>query len=139
LTTTTALVLAFILGIASGLRVFTAPAAVLLARGSPYGIALAVLAVVEYFIDLRPNTPPRTAPMGLTLRIASGAFVGFMIATGHNASGIAGGIIGVIGALIGAFGGLAVRRTAIARIGAIPAGITEDIVTIALAAFAATR
>jgi uncharacterized membrane protein len=139
MTTTTALVLALIGGIASGLRTFTAPAAVLLARGSPYGFALAALALVEYYIDLRPDTPARTAPVGLTLRIAGGVFVGWIVATGHGASGIAGAIVGVIGALIGAFGGLAVRRAAIARIGAVPAGITEDLVTIALSAFAATR
>jgi uncharacterized membrane protein len=137
--TSVALGLALLIGIVSGLRVFTAPAAVLLARGSVWGIILTILALVEYVIDLMPKTAPRTAPMGLALRIISGAFVGWAIATGHGASGIAGGVIGVIGALIGAYGGLAVRRAAIARIGAIPAGISEDIVAIALAAFAVTR
>lgn len=137
--TTTALVLALILGIVSGLRVFTAPAAVLLVRGGIWGIVLAIFALVEYVVDAMPKTPSRTAPMSVFLRLISGAFVGWMIATGHGASGIAGGITGVIGALIGTYGGHAVRMMAIARIGPIPAAITEDIVAIALAAFAVTR
>jgi uncharacterized membrane protein len=139
MTTTTALVLALILGVVSGLRVFTAPAAVMLARGGIWGFILTLLALVEYVIDAMPKTPSRTVPMSVVLRLISGAFVGWAIATSHGASGIAGVVVGVIGALIGTYGGHAVRMMAIARIGAIPAAITEDIVAIALAAFAVTR
>jgi uncharacterized membrane protein len=137
--TTTALALALLLGIVSGLRVFTAPAAVLLVRGGIWGIILAIVALAEYVVDAMPKTPSRTAPPSVVLRLISGAFVGWAIATGHGASGIAGGIAGIIGALIGTYGGHALRIAAIARIGAIPAAITEDIVAIALAAFAVTR
>jgi uncharacterized membrane protein len=135
----TGLFLALLLGIVSGLRVFTAPAAVLLTRGGVWGIIVAILALVEYVVDLLPRTGSRTAPVPLLLRLVSGAFVGWMIATMHGASGIAGAIVAIIGVLIGAYGGLAVRLATIKRIGAIPSGLSEDVVAIALAAVAVTR
>ena len=70
----TALLLGFALGIVSGLRTFTPLAAVLIRRGSVWGIVLAVAAVAEYVLDLLPNTPARTGAVGLTFRIASGAW-----------------------------------------------------------------
>jgi uncharacterized membrane protein len=45
----------------------------------------------------------------------------------------------VIGALAGTYGGHAARIAAIARIGAIPAAVAEDVVAIALAALIVTR
>jgi len=135
----TALLLAFGLGFVSGLRVFTPVAAVLLVRGGVWGILAAVAAVLEYVVDLLPNCPSRTRPMGLVARAVSGALVGWMIATIHGGSGAFGAIAGVVGAMIGAYGGHAVRLKAIARIGNYPAGITEDLVAIGLAAFIVTR
>lgn len=135
----TVLLLAFGLGFASGLRVFTPVAALLLVRSGIWGILATVVAVLEYVIDLLPNYPSRTRPMGLVARAVSGAFVGWMIATIHGGSGAFGAVAGIIGAMIGAYGGLAVRLKAIARIGNYPAGITEDLVAIGLAAFIVTR
>ena len=135
----TVLLLALGLGVVSGLRVFTSVAAALLVRGGLWGIIAAVAAVVEYVIDALPNCPSRTRPMGLAARAVSGALVGWMIAMMHGGSGAFGAIAGIIGAMIGAFGGHAARIAAIARIGAYPAAIAEDLVAIGLAALIVTR
>jgi uncharacterized membrane protein len=135
----TILLLSFSLGIVSGLRTFTPLAAVLLRRGSVWGIVLSVAAVAEYVIDMLPNTPARTAPVGLTARVISGALVGWLIATMHGGQGISGAIVGIIGAVIGTYAGYAARCEAIKRIGAYPAAITGDLIAIGLAALIVTR
>jgi uncharacterized membrane protein len=129
---------AFVLGFVSGLRVFTAPAALYLERGGLTGIVLAVAAVVEYVVDARPQTPSRTVPVQLGARVVSGAFVGWTVAEEFG-SPATGALAGIAGALAGTYGGSAARRWAITRFGAIPAAIVEDLVAIALAAFAVTR
>lgn len=135
----TALLLALSLGFVAGLRTFTPVAAVLLVRGGIWGIVFAFPAVAEYVLDILPNTPSRTAPMGLFFRSASGAFVGWMISTMHGGSGFFGAIAGVVGAQIGAHAGLAARLAAISRIGPFPAAILGDVIAIGLAAFIVTR
>ena len=105
----TALLLALGLGFVSGLRTFTPVAAVLLVRGGIWGIVLAVAAVGEYVWDVLPNTPSRTQAMGLSARVISGAFVGWLIATMHDGSGIFGAIAGIAGAVIGTYAGHAAR------------------------------
>ena len=135
----TALFLALGIGFVSGLRTFTPVAAVLLMRGGILGIIAAVAAVGEYVVDVLPNTPSRTQAMGLSARIVSGAFVGWIIATMHDGSGIFSAIAGIAGAVIGAYAGHAARLAAIARIGRYPAAIVEDLVAIGLAALIVTR
>jgi uncharacterized membrane protein len=131
--------LALCLGFVSGLRMFTAPAAVLLARGTLWSIVFVIGAVAEYILDALPSTPSRTGPRGLVGRIISGAFVGWVIATMHGGTGIPGAIAGIVGALIGTYAGHAARLAAIARIGAYPAAFTEDVIAIGLAALIVTR
>jgi uncharacterized membrane protein len=135
----TALFLALGIGFVSGLRTFTPVAAVLLMRGGILGIIAAVAAVGEYVVDVLPNTPSRTQAMGLSARIVSGAFVGWIIATMNDGLGIFGAIAGIAGAAIGAYAGHAARLAAIARIGRYPAAIVEDLVAIGLAALIVTR
>ena len=135
----TAVLLALGLGFVSGLRTFTPVAAVLLVRGGIWGIVLAVAAVGEYVWDVLPNTPSRTQALGLSARVISGAFVGWLIATMHDGSGMFGAIAGIAGAVIGTYAGHAARLAAIARIGGYPAAIVEDLPAIGLAAFIVTR
>ena len=130
---------AFILGVVAGLRTFTAPAVLFLARGGWAGIVLGVLALAEFGVDLMPNTPARTGPPGLAARIVSGAVVGWFFAGAAGAPAAAGALAGVVGAVVGAFGGKAVRFAAIGWIGAIPAALLEDLVAIGLAVFVVTR
>ncbi len=130
----------FLLGIAAGLRAFTAPAVLWIARhGGLWAIVFGILAVLEYAGDLYPRTPARTKAPGLVARIASGAFVGWSLAVTSGTSGAAGALVALAGVGVGAYGGLAVRMMAIAAVGAVPAAILEDVVAIALAVFAVGR
>jgi uncharacterized membrane protein len=135
----TMLVVAFALGVVAGLRTFTAPAVLLLARHVRVaGGIVAVLAVGELVADLLPNTPSRTTPMPLAARIVSGAFVGWFATSGTALIRVAGAVAGIIGALVGTFGGHGLRLKAITWIGAIPAGLLEDVVAIGIAVAAVT-
>jgi uncharacterized membrane protein len=134
-----ALLGAFGLGFVAGLRAFTAPAALAFSRG-PILTAIGVLAALfEYVMDLLPSTPSRTDPRSLVVRIVSGGFCGWVIAAAWGGSAIAGAVAGVAGALAGAYGGHAARLAAIARIGAVPAALVEDVVAVGLAVLIVTR
>jgi uncharacterized membrane protein len=131
------LFVAFVLGVASGLRAFTAPAVLFLMRGiSVIGIVLGIAALVEYAFDMHPKAPPRTALPSPIVRLLSGAFVGWTIA---GDAYVAGAVLGLAGAALGLYGGLQVRLALIARIGAIPAALAGDVAAIGLALFAVTR
>jgi len=134
------LLLAFLLGLVSGLRTFTGPAVFWLMRQpGPWAAGLAILAVFEYVLDLLPNAPPRTSTTGLVPRVVSGAFVGWMTGTFAGGSSIEGAIAGAIAAGIGAYGGLAVRLRLSAAIGNVPSGLLEDAVAIVAAIAIVTR
>jgi uncharacterized membrane protein len=135
----TAVLLALGIGFVSGLRAFTSLGALGLVRGGLWGIVLALAALGEYVADAMPNIPSRTALPSIIVRPLSGAVAGWWIASVHDGSTIAGAVAGIIGALIGTYGGHAARVATIARIGAIPAAIAEDVVAIALAALLVTR
>jgi len=124
---------ALLLGVVAGLRSLTAPAALYLARGGIAGYVLTVAALGELVGDMLPKTPPRTFPPGLIARIASGAFVGWMLCAWHGAASVAGALVGVIGALIGTYGGKAVRLWLIERAGGVASALIEDVVAIGLA------
>jgi len=131
------LFVAFMLGVVSGLRAFTAPAVLFLMRGiSVISIALGIAALLEYAFDMHPKAPPRTALPSPIVRLLSGAFVGWTIA---GDAYVAGAAAGLAGAAVGLYGGLPVRMALIARIGAIPAALLGDVVAIGLALFALTR
>jgi uncharacterized membrane protein len=129
----TMILLALVMGVVAGLRTFTAPAAFFLARGGVAGFILAVFAIGEYIADALPKIPPRTGLPSIILRPLSGAITGWFMA------GIGGAIAGVIGALLGTYGGYSGRIAAIAKIGAIPAAVLEDVIAIAIAALVMMR
>lgn len=134
------LLLALGIGFISGLRAFTSLAALALARGvSIWGIVLGVAALGEYAADASPKIPSRTALPSIVVRPLSGAVAGWFVTTWHGGSPVTGAIAGAIGALIGTYGGHAARVAAIAKIGALPAAIAEDLVAIALAVLIVTR
>lgn len=121
---------ALLLGLSSGLRTFTAPAVLFLfLHNRVAGIVLAILALGEYVLDQLPTTPSRTTPGPLAFRMISGAVVGWF-STPTHALGL---VLAIVGALIGAFGGVKVRLWAMKQIGAVPAGLIEDIIAIGLA------
>jgi uncharacterized membrane protein len=119
------LLLALGIGVVAGLRSLTAPAVVALGahigwinlHGSPFafmGTAWAVglftvLALVEFVADLLPSAPDRTAPVGLSARIVTGALTGACLASAGGARGWLGALAGAIGGIAGAFGGYHAR------------------------------
>jgi len=134
------LLLALGIGFVSGLRTVTGLAALALSRGvGVWGIVLAVAAAGEYVADASPKIPSRTAFPSIVIRPLSGAIAGWFISAWHGGSPAGGAIAGLIGALLGTYGGHAARIAAIAKIGAIPAAVVEDLVAIALAVLLVTR
>jgi len=134
------LLLALGIGLVSGLRTFTSLAALALSRGvGVWSIVLGLAALGEYVADASPKIPSRTALPSIVIRPLSGAIAGWFISAWHGGSPVAGAIAGLIGALIGTYGGHAARVAAIAKIGALPAAVTEDVVAVGLAALLVTR
>ena len=151
------LFLALGIGVVAGLRSLTAPATVAWAahlgwinvHGSPLafmGTAWAVaiftlLAVIELVADQLPNTPARTAPVGLSARIVMGALSGACVAIAGGGMLWAGALAGALGGIAGAFGGYQ------ARVGLAQAlhapdyaiAIPEDLVAIGLGLFLVSR
>ncbi|MCO5731481.1 DUF4126 domain-containing protein [Rhizobium sp. SSA_523] len=141
--------LATIIGIVTGLRAMTAPAAVawgaylawfdvsqssLAFMASVWTVTIfTVLAVVELITDQLPATPSRKVPMQFTARIVLGGLSGATIGAAGDmlAAGLA---AGVIGAVIGTLGGSAFRRDLASRFGRdLPAALIEDALAIAVA------
>ena len=128
------LVLAFLLGVVSGLRTFTGPAVLWIMRhGGLLAYVLAAAAAFEYFFDVHPKAPPRTRVSGVVFRLLSGAFVGWWAAVAAGASPAPSALVAAVGALVGAYASFAVRRWAIAAIGNVASGLLEDIVAIVAA------
>jgi uncharacterized membrane protein len=136
----TVLLLAFGIGFVSGLRAMTSLAALMLVRGGLWGYVFALAAIGEYVADAWPKIPSRTVLPSIVVRPLSGAIAGWLIVVMHgDGTPWIGAVAGLVGALAGTYGGHAARVAAIARIGALPAAITEDIIAIALAALLVTR
>jgi len=122
---TLVLLLAFLIGVVSGLRSLTAPAIVAWAAyrgwiqlnyarlhflGSTAAVAVFTLfAVVELVADQLPSAPSRTAPPGLIARIVLGALSGAAIAVSGTQSIAFGAVLGAAGGVVGAFAGYQVR------------------------------
>jgi uncharacterized membrane protein len=152
-----ALGLAFGIGIIAGLRSFTAPAVVAWAahlgwinlHGSPLsfmGSAWAaaiftILALVEFVADQLPTTPARTAPVGLSARIVTGALTGACLAVAASAALWLGALAGAVGGITGAFGGYHARVGLVRalRVPDFAVAIPEDLIAIGLGLFLASR
>lgn len=126
------LLLCFSIGFVSGLRSLTAPALVCWAAhlgwlnlaGTPLAFMrhpaavgiFTLLALVELVMDKLPNTPSRTAPMGLIARIVLGGLSGGALGLAGGTSLIVGAIAGIVGVLVGTFGGYNVRHALVGRL-----------------------
>jgi uncharacterized membrane protein len=152
-----ALLLAFGIGVVAGLRSLTAPAVVAWAahlgwinlHGSalsfmgsiwPVGI-FTILAVVELVADQLPTTPSRTAPIGLSARIVTGALTGACLGVAGGATFWLAGLAGVVGGIAGAFGGKQARVSLVRalRVPDFAVAIPEDLIAIGLGLFLASR
>lgn len=141
------LLFAFLIGLFAGLRSLTPPAAVawgvhlgwlMLARpwaliGSlPAVIILSVLAITEVIFDKLPNTPNRTAPVGLIARIVTGGFAGACVSLGGGKSAYVGAGLGVIGGIVGCFAGYQARARLVKSLGQpdFNVALVEDLIAI---------
>jgi uncharacterized membrane protein len=144
-----AFLLAFLLGCVDGLRSLTPPALVCWAAHLGWlhfaGTRLAfinhrstlivftVLAVAELIADKLPNTPARTAPLGLIARIVFGGACGLAIATSAGMSLSFSVLLASIGAFVGAFAGYHSRRLIVSKLHApdFVVAAAEDVIAIA--------
>jgi uncharacterized membrane protein len=145
----TVLFLCFLIGCVTGLRSLTAPAAV--CWGAHLGwlhfagtrlaflqhrttlIIFTLLALVELIADKLPNTPARTAPLGLTARVLVGGFCGAALSLSAGGGVVVAAIVGVLGALAGTFGGYNIRHALVAKahLPDFAVALAEDAVAIA--------
>lgn len=157
MTSTFALLLAFGIGVVAGLRSLTAPAVVAIAAqlgwinlhnsalafmGSKWTVGIfIVLALVELVADQLPNTPARTAAVGLSARIVTGGLSGACLAVAGGAALVVGAVAGAIGGVAGAFGGYQARVGLVRslRVPDVAIAVLEDVVAIALGLFFASR
>jgi uncharacterized membrane protein len=149
--------LAFLIGVITGLRSLTAPAAVawgahhgwlnlhaspLRFMGSTAAAAIFVLlAIGELISDKLPSTPSRTAPVGLIVRVVFGGFCGACLAVAGAQSVAIGAVLGIAGGLAGTYGGYQLR-TRLVRALKFPdfvIAIAEDAVAIGGALFIVSR
>ena len=140
------LLLALLIGVISGLRTMTAPAAV--AWGAALGWfdlsqtplafmgyrwtpwIFTILAATELVADQLPSTPSRKVPMQFGARLVSGAFSGAAIGFAGG-SWLLGLIAGVVGAIVGTLGGHEFRRRLAFAFGwDLPAALIEDAVAV---------
>ena len=144
-----AFLLSFLLGFVDGLRSLTAPAIVCWAAhlgwlhfaGTKFAFVdhsstltvFTLLALIELVVDKLPNTPARTAPVGLIARIVLGGASGMALAAGAGISVSLAGLIAAGGAIAGAFAGYHFRRALVfrAHLPDLVAAIAEDAITIA--------
>jgi uncharacterized membrane protein len=154
---TLVLLLAFLIGVVSGLRALSAPAVVswaahrgwinlqttsLAFMGTTAAVAVfTVLAIGELIADQLPSAPARTAPPGLISRIVLGGLSGASIALAGAQSIAAGSILGVVGGIAGAFGGYQARTRLVKalKVPDLVIALLEDVVTIAGGLFIVTR
>jgi uncharacterized membrane protein len=152
-----ALLLAFAIGVVAGLRSLTAPAVVVWAahigwinlQGSPLAFMgsmwavgiFTLLALVEFVADTLPGTPARTAPIGLSARIVTGALSGACFAVAGNATLWMGALAGALGGIAGAFGGYQARVGLVRglRVPDFVVAFPEDLVAIGLGLFLVSR
>jgi uncharacterized membrane protein len=144
---TQVLLLAFLIGIFTGLRSLTPPAVTAWATHlgwlkvpsplswigtMPAAVILTLFALVELVTDKLPKTPSRTAPPGLIARIVLGGLSGGCVASAGGKGIALGAMLGIVGALAGTYGGYQARRKLVKALGTpdFVIALLEDLVTI---------
>jgi len=142
------LLFAFLIGLFAGLRSLMAPAVtawavhlgwlklegLLSLIGSlPSVVIFTLLAVAELVADKLPQTPSRTAPVGLIARIVTGGLTGACVAAGGGEGSLVGAVLGAVGGVVGCFGGYQARTGLVKALGTrdIYVALVEDLVAIA--------
>jgi uncharacterized membrane protein len=151
-----ALLLAFLIGVFTGLRGLTPIAVTSWAAylgwmkldgllgyiGSLPAAAIFTLAALgELVADKLPKTPSRTAPPGLISRTLMGALTGACVASAGGQNAAVGAGLGVAGAMVGTFGGYQARTRLVKALGVpdLYVALAEDLVAIAGSLFVVSR
>jgi uncharacterized membrane protein len=145
------------IGVVAGLRSMTAPAVVswaahlgwinlsgnpLALMGFAWAVGIFTLgALAEFVADILPNTPARTAAVGLSARIIMGLLTGACLAVAGGASLLLGAILGAVGAVAGAFGGYHARVGLVRglHLPDVAIAVPEDLIAIGLGLFLVSR
>ena len=148
MTSTYVLFLAFVIGVLTGLRSLTAPAATAWAArlgwlkltsplawlgALPTVIVFTLAALGELVGDKLPKSPSRTAPPGLIARILMGALCGAAVCMAGTHEGWASGaVVGAIGGIVGCYGGYQGRTRLVKALGTpdYVVAVVEDLVAI---------
>ena len=95
-------------------------------------IVFTLMALGEYVGDKLPNTPARTAPIGLLGRSSFGAFVGLLLAQPLLLSPVAAIALGIVGALLGTYAGWFLRTRIVTSLKCPdwPVAVAEDCLAI---------
>jgi uncharacterized membrane protein len=151
------LLLAFLIGVISGLRSLTAPAVVawrahkgwLNLQNTPLSfmgstaalIIFVLLALVELVTDQLPSTPSRLKPPGLIARIVLGGLSGAAVAVAGGQSLGLGAVLGAVGGVAGAFAGYHARTGLVRglKVPDIVIALLEDAVAIGGGLFLVSR
>jgi uncharacterized membrane protein len=149
------IVVAFVLGVVSGLRAMASPAVtswaarmgLLAVSGTPMAfmgfkympIIFTLIAIGELINDKLPNTPSRKVPPQFIVRVLSGCLVGATV--GAAAGSLTAGLLaGALGAVAGTLGGAATRRRLAKAFGKdLPAALLEDVGAIVISIVAVLR
>jgi len=107
----------------------------------PAVIILTLLALAELIVDKLPNTPNRTAPLGLIARIVTGVLTGACVSIGGGQSGFVGAALGAIGGIVGSFAGYHARVWLVKSLRQpdLTVALLEDLVAIAGSLFIVSR
>ena len=141
------LLFAFLIGLFAGLRSLTPPAAtawavylgwlklqrpLALIGALPAVVVLSLLALAELVADKLPQTPSRTAPVGLIARLVTGGLCGACVAAGGASSALIGALLGGVGGIVGGFAGYQARTRLVKALGMpdMVIALLEDIVAI---------
>jgi uncharacterized membrane protein len=95
-------------------------------------IVFTLLALVELIVDKLPQTPARTAPVGLIARGVLGGACGIAFATSAGTSPALGGVLASTGAIFGAVAGYQARHALVWRMHLpdIAVALAEDTIAI---------
>jgi uncharacterized membrane protein len=99
------------------------------------------LAICELIMDKLPQTPSRTAPMGLIARAITGALSGAALAVSGGKALLAGALLGAAGGVASAFAGYQIRKGLVTQMN-LPdfvVAVVEDLLAISGGLFVVSR
>jgi uncharacterized membrane protein len=153
----TVLLLCFLIGCVAGLRSMMAPAIICAAAylrwvhldGTPLSwmntmpalCLFTLFAIGELVVDKLPQTPARTASVGLIARAITGGLSGGALALSGGYRLAAGVLLGALGGIVGAFVGYHIRRGLVlqTKLPDFVVAVVEDLLAISGGLFICSR